>query len=133
MKKIVVLLIVFSITTWSYAQEAITKKEKIIALLEMNNNSKFFADLVALNIEKIDKEKQENFRQEIAILTSSTKEKAVVFFNKKYSDKEIQIIYKDYAVPNRMTYSQKTLSFLREWKTHKRNFQKDFNQIFATY
>ena len=133
MKKIRVLLIVLSITTWTHSQEAMSKKEKIVALLEMNNNSKFFTDLVALNIQKIDKEKQTNFRQEIAVLANSTKEKAVAFFNKKYSDKDIQVIYDDYAVPNRMVYSQKTLSFLREWKTHKRDFQKDFKKIFAKY
>lgn len=133
MKKTFFLLLVFTFVSIGFSQENNTKKEKIIALLEMNSNSKIFTELVTLNIQEIDKNKQEEFRNKIAELEEKKKEEAIIYFLKKYSEKDINAIYADYSVPNRMAYTQKTLSFLREWKTFKMLFQKEFKEVFMSF
>ena len=133
MKKVFFLILVFSFTSIVFSQENNLKKEKIIALLEMNNNSKLFTKLVALNIQEIDKDKQLAFRREIAKLAIDKNEEAIVFFMEKYSEDDINAIFTDFSVPNRLAYSQKTLSFMREWKSYKLLFQKEFKKIFETF
>lgn len=133
MKKLFFLLVFFTFISFGFSQKNETKKEKIITLLEINDNSKLFTELVSLNINKITKNKQASFRSEMQELARKKKKEAIIFFMKKYSMREIDAIYLDYSVPNRLSYSQKTLSFLREWKTYKLLYQKEFKISFANY
>jgi len=133
MKKLVLLSFLLFYVILGISQESISKKDKIIELLEMNNNSKYFTDLISINIEKISIDKQDDFRNEINTLAEIKKNEAIDFFIKKYSKADINAIYNDYSVPNQFSYSQKTLSFLREWKTYKLIFKKEFNAIITKY
>lgn len=133
MKKSILILLFIHFVSIGFSQNNDTKKDKILALLALNDNSKYFTELVSINIDKIDVDKQEGFKDEIAVLASKKKEEALVYFMKKYSIKDINAIYTDYSVPNKLAYSQKTLSFLREWKSYKLQFQKEFKSVFATY
>lgn len=133
MKKSLLILLFINFVFLGFSQDLDAKKDKIIALLELHNNSKYFTELVSINIDKIEPAKQESFKKEIAALASKTKEEAITFFMKKYSTKEINAVYTDYSVPNKLAYSQKTLSFLRRWKSYKLQFQKEFKSVFATY
>ena len=127
------MILVFSLMSIGFSQETNSKKEKIIALLEINANSKIFTELVTLNIQEIDKDKQLDFRKKIDKLAKNKKEEAIIFFMKKYSKADINTIYEDYSTPNRLAYSQKTLSFLREWKSYKILFQKEFKEVFKSF
>jgi len=133
MKKVFFMILVFAMISIGFSQENISKKDKIVALLEINDNSKIFTELVTLNIQEIDKEKQLDFREEIDKLARNKKEEAIVFFMKKYSEDDINAIFTDYSVPNQLAYSQKTVSFLREWKSYKSNFQKEFKEFFTSF
>lgn len=133
MKKIFLLFFVFAIISTSFSQNDISKKDMIIALLKMNDNSKIFTELVSINIESIPVQKRVDFQKEVEEVASKKKKEALAFFLKRYSEKDIDKIYSEYSVPNRFAYSQKTLSFLREWKTYKMLFQKEFKKIFSRY
>lgn len=133
MKKTLLVLLFISFFNQAFSQTNEAKKTKITTLIEMNDNSKYFTELVSINIDKIKKDKQASFRNEIAMLAAKKKAEAIRFFMKKYSTKEINAIYADYSVPNSLAYSQKTLSFLREWKTYKLLFQKEFKAVFSRY
>jgi len=129
-KTLLFLALIFSFQLFS---QEINKQVSLDDLLTVNDNSKIFTQLPKDNIHYLTKEKQEAFKQEVAVLAQKKIAIAKKYFNKKYSAEDINSIYAEFTQEGRMNFNPKTLSFIREWRSYKREFQKEFNALFMEY
>jgi predicted RecB family endonuclease len=130
MKKIT-LFLAFILSLSMFSQEV--KEVSLDELLTVNDNSVIFTQLLENNIHYIEDERQEAFKNEIEALAQKKITKAKKYFNKKYSRKDINHIYAEFTQNGRMNFNPKTLSFIREWRSYKREFQKEFKVLFMEY
>jgi hypothetical protein len=133
MKKFSLLTLLFLLSSMAFSQDELKQNITLDKLLSVNDNSLVFTKLVKDNISYISVAKQEDFKTKVANLAKQKKDKAKVYFSKKYTQKDINEIYAEFTQNGRMNFNPKTLSFVREWRTYKREFQKEFNQLFFEF
>ena len=126
-------LFFLSLTFVGLAQSGVSYDRKLEALIALDNQPDIFKELLEKNIEYIDDNRKASFTKAIEELNASIKNEAVKYFKKKYDLQDINKIYAELSEKGKIAYYQKTLSFLREWRSYKRKYQKEFNRKFIAF
>ena len=130
MKKLFTPILIFLFVLEGFAQTGNVTVEQI---LEINNGTEMFDKLVSSALPNIAPEKQDDFKQKANTLIQNKKNEAVAYFQKKYTQKDLNDIYQELSQPDLMSYSEKTTVFLKEWRIYKTKFQTEFKQFYYSY
>lgn len=131
MKKIFTLITLFLIGLQGYSQNG--SNITVLSLMEMNSGGDFFERLIQSAVPNIAEEKQADFIQKAETLAATKKAEAKKFFEKKYTQKDIEEIYVELSQEDRISYSEKAAGFLKEWRSYKTQFQTEFKLLYNTY
>ncbi len=132
MKNLFYTFIALFVAVGSFAQDKDAFTSKLEKLMDAHNGSTIFSRILESNIDNVAPEKQAEFRQKITEEAAKIRAEAITYFTKKYSQEDIDAIYTEFTTEGRIDYSQKTLSFIREWRNYKGQFQKRFKEIYQT-
>jgi hypothetical protein len=131
MKRIIYTFIALFITVGSFAQEKSAYTKSLEKLMEAKNGSAVFESILESTIKNVETAKQADFKQKVELSAASIKAKAIQYFTKKYSQKDINEIYTEFTTEGRIDYTPKTLTFIREWRNFKNQYQKEFKEIYS--
>lgn len=127
MKKLVFVLTLF-IAYNGFSQTVTVEK-----LMSLNGSADIFERLINSSIQNVAPEHQADFRNKAETLATNKKLEAQKYFQKKYSQKEIEEIYNELNQSERLSYSEKTNSFIKEWRSYKAEYQAAFKDLFGSY
>ncbi len=130
MKKIIYTFVALFITVGSFAQDKSAFTKSVEKLMNARNGSDIFERILESNIDNIETTKQVDFKQKVESAATTTKEEAIQYFTKKYSQEDIDEIYTEFTTDGRIDYTPKTLTFIREWRNFKNQFQQEFKEIY---
>jgi len=131
MKKILVSILVLFSSFLSFAQNS-AYTQSLEKLMHAKNGDAIFSRLVESSTQNIEVAKQANFKQKANKLAFSKQAEAVEYFTKKYSQADINEIYTEFTSEGRIDYTPKTLTFIREWRNFKGEFQKEFKELYKS-
>jgi hypothetical protein len=132
MKNLIYTLFALFITVSGFSQEKTAFTSSLEKLMNAKNGSAIFTRILDSNIDNVAPAKQAEFRQKINAAAEEAKANAIKYFTKKYSQDDINEIYTEFTTEGRIDYTQKTLTFIREWRNFKGQFQKRFKEIYQT-
>lgn len=127
MKKLLTVIVFF--TVFSSFSQSITLDK----LMSLNGSSEIFDRLINSSVPNIATDKQADFRSKAQALSSSKKMEAQQYFQKKYSQKDVEDIYNELNQPEILSYSEKTNSFIKEWRNFKAEYQIAFKELYSSY
>jgi hypothetical protein len=130
MKKYFTPLFLFFIVLNSFAQNGLITVEKI---MELNNGADIFERLIESTLPNIETEKQAEFKTKAETLAQNKKNEAKKYFEKKYNQNDIETIYGELAQEDRVSYSEKTTNFMKEWRSFKAEYQTAFKELYNSY
>ena len=133
MKKVIYTFIALFITLGSFAQEKNAYTKSIEKLMNAKNGTAIFERILDSNIDNIEVTKQAEFKQKVELSATTKKAEAIQYFTKKYSQEDIDEIYTEFTTDGRIDYTPKTLTFIREWRNFKNQFQQEFKEIYSTF
>lgn len=102
-------------------------------IMEINGGADIFYKLIESTLPNIDKDKQSEFKAKAEKLAEAKKTEAQKYFEKKYQQKDIDKIYSELKQEDRLSYSETTTEFLKEWRLFKTEFQTDVKLLFNSY
>ena len=132
MKNLFYTFIALFMSIASFAQSSQAKTQSIEKLLDARNGSTIFTRILDSNIDQVAPDKQAEFKQKINAEAAAIRADAIQYFSKKYSQQDIDAIYAEFTTEGRIDFSQKTLSFIREWRNFKGKFQQRFKEIYQS-
>jgi len=101
--------------------------------MEINNGADIFERLIESTLPNIATEKQAEFKTKAEALALNKKNEAKKYFEKKYDQKDIETIYGELAQEDRVSFSEKTTSFIKEWRSFKAEYQTAFKELYNSY
>lgn len=132
MKKLLVSFIALFISIGSFAQENSAYTKSLEKLMQAKNGSTIFTRILESNIQGVETSKQAEFQQKINELAELKKVEAMKYFSRKYSQADIDEIYTEFTTEGRIDYTPKTLTFIKEWRNFKTQFQQGFKEIYKS-
>jgi len=132
MKKLLISLIVLLVSAGSFAQSKSALDQSIEQLMQAKNGATIFTRITESNIKNIETSKQADFQQKVEALAAAKQNEALKYFAKKYSQADINEIYTEFTTEGRIDYTPKTLTFIREWRNFKSQFQQDFKVLYQS-
>ncbi len=130
MKKYFTPILLFFVVLNSFAQNGLITVEKI---MELNNGADIFERLIESTLPNIATEKQAEFKTKAETLAQNKKNEAKKYFEKKYNQTDIETIYGELAQEDRVSYSEKTTNFMKEWRSFKAEYQTAFKELYNSY
>lgn len=127
MKNVFTFLLMFFIAFNSFAQISVNQ------LMSANNGADIFERMLASTLPNIAAEKQADFKQKAETLANNKKTEATKYFEKKYSQKEIDLIYAELSQEDRVSYSEITTNFMKEWRSYKTQYQSEFKVLYNSF
>jgi len=127
MKNIFTSFILFFIAFNSFAQVSVNQ------LMSAKNGADIFEKMLASTLPNIAAEKQADFKQKAETLATNKKTEATKYFEKKYSQKEIDLIYAELSQEDRLSYSEITSNFIKEWRSYKTQYQSEFKLLYNSF
>lgn len=128
MKKTFSFIFLFIATNFMFSQNASVKN-----IMEINGSADIFFKLIESTLPNISKEKQVDFKAKAEKLAETKKNEAQKYFEKKYPQKDIDLIYSELKQEDRLSYSDRTTEFLQEWRLFKTEFQTDFKKLYNSF
>lgn len=129
MKKTFSLIFLLFVANTMFSQTGATVKN----IMEINGGADIFYKLIESTLPNIDKDKQSEFKAKAEKLAEAKKTEAQKYFEKKYQQKDIDKIYSELKQEDRLSYSETTTEFLKEWRLFKTEFQTDVKLLFNSY
>jgi len=130
MKKYYTFFTLFFFSIMSFGQNSSISVEK---LMEINNGSEIFEKMIQTTLPNIAPERQIEFRKKADQIVNQKKMEAKKYFEKKYNQKEFDEIYAELAQEDRVSYSEKTTAFMKEWRGFKTEFQIAFKEMYNSF
>ncbi len=129
MRTILLTIVTFIFATGAFAQSKADLVEKV---LEVKNGKAIFTRLTEDN-QNIPDAKKAEFKELINKKAEELLNEARNYFMKKYSEEDLEEIYNELNTPGRIALSEKTLGFIREYRSYKIKFQKYFKEKYIAY
>ncbi len=135
MKKITILLLILFISLKGFAQKKASKIDidKAIQLVETKDDTNTYDDLLKSTLKEASNIEQEEFYNKIQLLIKDKKESNTVYFSRKFTQKEIIKICYELSNASLIGYSQRTVSFMMEWRSKRRELCKAYKTIYDSY
>jgi hypothetical protein len=129
MRTIFYTIIALLFTSSIYSQDKAALVDKVMTV---NNGNDIFIRLQENNT-SIPDEKKAEFKALIQKKADELQAEARKYFMKKYSADDLNEIYTELNTPGRISLSEKTLSFIREYRSYKIKFQKYFKEQYIAF
>ncbi|GEM_PF-3723995 len=129
MKKLILPILLVFITFKIQGQSNVSA----LQLMELNNGTDIFSKLIDNTTPNIAEDKQADFKLKAEKLAQNKKSEAVAYFEKKYTQKDLSEMYAELKQEDRVSYSEKTAGFLKEWRAYKTSFQSQFKQLYNSF
>lgn len=127
MKKLLLTLIFLTSITMLSQNVSVDK------LMSLNGSADIFEKLITTSVQSIPADKQADFKSKAGNLSTSKFAEAQKYFQKKYSPKDIEDIYNELSQSDRLSYSEKTNAFIKEWRSFKAEYQTAVKELCNSY
>ncbi len=127
------LFLFFLMTVSSFAQTKADDIDKAIQLIEIYDGVTTYDTLLKSRLENISDPKQIEYCNKVVILITLKKTEITTYLSKRFTQKEIDKVYDELSNESLFVYSQKTISFIKEWRTKRRELEKSFKTICDSY